>query len=218
MRKNMRLTSVMAIVTVMALLIGSLAFFTDRVAAKATVTTMPTAVDIVPVDPDDPTVEIDDLSEFWAEGNATVLANYNPADYFDLSYTLKNKGSMPVTVRETIVITSNQAMADGTPEFVLCSETAAGTYGGYKAVGNLATKVSATQYKYVKVSDAPIAAGATVDKDYFVVFSENADNDFQGKTCTVNYLVEALQSDGSWTEIAEATLSNGTWTGGAPAA
>lgn len=218
MRKNMKLTSLMAIVTVMALLIGSLAFFTDRVAANATVTTMPTAVDVVPVDPGNNDKEID-LTDFWGkiEGNAQAKVNYNPGDRMDLSYDLKNKGSMPVTVRETIIITSGEPMTDGAPEFVLCSSTTAGTYGGFKAVGSLATKVSTTQYKYTTVSDS-IAAGSVVDKAYFVVFNENADNDFQGVTCTINYLVEALQADGSWTEIAEATLSNGTWTGGAPAA
>jgi len=210
MRKNMKLTGLMAIVTVMALLIGTLAFFTDRVTANAEATTMSGAVDIVPVNPTDNTKEID-LTTYWGSvaGNATAKVNYNPGDRFDLSYDLKNKGELSVKTRETFVITSSVAMTDGAPEFALCTSTSAGTYGGYKASSSLATKVSSTVYKYTVENNTPMAPDSVVDKAYFVVFNENAGNNFQGAKCTVNYLVEALQSDGTWATVTTAAFNLG---------
>lgn len=209
MRRNMKLTSIMAIVTVMALLIGTLAFFTDRVTANASATTTDNAVSIVPVDPTDNTDEIEDLSKFWADGNAQAVANYNPGDRFDLSYDLKNDGTIAVKTRETFVITAGKAMSN-TPEFALCKAPTTSTIGtGWVANEVLGTKVNDTTYKYTVENNTPMAPGSVVDKAYFVVFNENAGNTFQGVTCTVNYLVEALQSDGTWATVTTAAFTLG---------
>lgn len=223
--KNMKLSGLLALAMALCLLVGSLAYFTDRVSGDASFSTVSNGVDIVP-DPDTPDPDPDHpenkLSTKWANVNAEALANFNPGDKVDLSYELANVGQLAVDVRETFVITSSKAMKDGAPQFRLFSsftkDTAGANVGGNVVVKE--DKIDSTHYKYTITSyslngSAETVTGVTatsMDKAYYLVFDKTADNGFQGATCTVDYLVEAKQhSDDAadWTTAATGSLTLG---------
>lgn len=200
--KNMKLSGMLALAMAVVLLVGSLAYFTDRLTTKATISTI--GADIT-TDPDDPTYK-DDLTAKWLAFNAAPKANFNPGDKVDLSYKLANTGELALDVRETFIITSSKPMS-ATPEFRLFNGATqdAGTkaYTGNGVVVT-ETKISDTVYKYTVASyvlsgsEETIGSNAkSVDKTYQLVFDKTAGNAFQGATCTIDYLVEAKQhSDG----------------------
>lgn len=221
--KNMKITGLLALVMVFVLLVGSLAFFTDRATKNASFST--TTVSITPdpdEDPKDPEHPENKLTDKWAAINATALAIFNPGDKVDLSYKLANTGELAVDVRETFVITSSKAMKDGAPQFRLFSSVtpdAAGANDGENVVVT-ENKIDATHYMYtitaysLNGSDETVSGvtATSVDKEYYLVFDKTADNSFQGATCTIDYLVEAKQhSDGAddWTTAATGSLTLG---------
>lgn len=128
----------LALALAIVLLVGSLAYFTDRVTTTATITTASNSVDITPlpdpdVVPDDPTNPnpggftdptptdpTDDLTKWWSYINPTAQINFNPGDKLVLDYILANQGSLAVDIRETFVITSSKPLS-ATPEFRLFS-------------------------------------------------------------------------------------------------
>lgn len=222
--KNLKITGLLALVLVSVMLVGSLAFLTDRISGDASFSTIKGGVIITPdPDPDDPTPDPDKLSTKWANVNAEALANFNPGDKLDLSYTLANIGELAVDVRETFVITSSEPMKDGAPQFRLFS-TFSEDDAGANVGGNVVVKedkIDATHYKYTITSyslngSAETVTGVTatyMDKAYYLVFDKTADNGFQGATCTVDYLVEAKQhsdgGDADWTTAATGSLTLG---------
>lgn len=217
--KNMKLSGMLALAMAVVLLVGSFAYFTDRITTDATVST--TGADIT-TDPDDPTYE-DDLTAKWAAVNATALANFNPGDKVDLSYKLANTGELAVDIRETFVITSSKPMSDTTPEFrlfIAAAQDAAGAWDGTNVVVT-EDKIDSTHYKYtissytLSGSDETVTGSTAkdVNKTYQLVFDKAAGNAFQGATCTIDYLVEAKQhSDGGsadWTTAATGNVTLG---------
>lgn len=200
--KNMKLSGMLALAMAVVLLVGSLAYFTDRITTKATISTI--GADIT-TDLDDPTYK-DDLTAKWLAFNAAPKSNFNPGDKVDLSYKLANTGELALDVRETFIITSSKPMS-ATPEFRLFNgatqdaDTKAYTGNGVVVTE---TKISDTVYKYTVASyvlsgsEETIGSNAkSVDKTYQLVFDKTAGNAFQGATCTIDYLVEAKQhSDG----------------------
>lgn len=224
--KNMKISGLLSLALVFVLLVGSLAYFTDRISKDASFSTISGGVVIDPdPDPDNPDPDPDPnkLSTKWANVNAQALSNFNPGDKVDLSYKLANTGELAVDVRETFVITSSKAMKDGAPQFRLFS-TFSEDDAGANVGGNVVVKedkIDSTHYKYTITSyslngSAETVTGVTatsMDKAYYLVFDKTADNGFQGATCTVDYLVEAKQhsdgGDADWTTAATGSLTLG---------
>ena len=224
--KNMKISGLLALAMVFVLLVGSLAYFTDRISKDASFSTIGSGVVIDPdPDPDNPDPDPDPnkLSTKWANANAEALANFNPGDKVDLSYKLANTGELAVDVRETFVITSSTAMKDGAPKFRLLS-TVSQDNAGANVGGNVVVtekKIDATHYMYIITayslngSDETVTGvnATSMDKAYYLVFDKTADNTFQGATCTIDYLVEAKQhSDGGnadWVTAATGSLNLG---------
>lgn len=225
--KNMKFSGLLALALVFTLLVGSLAYFTDRVSKDASFSTIKGGVIITP-DPDEPDPDPDHpekkLSTKWANVNATALANFNPGDKLDLSYKLANTGELAVDVRETFVITSSKPMKDGAPEFRLflaaTQDASSKAYTG-KNVVTTEKKIDSTHYMYTITayslpgSDETVTgiSASSVDKTYQLVFDKAAGNAFQGATCTVDYLVEAKQhtdgGDADWVTAATGNLTLG---------
>lgn len=222
--KNLKITGLLALVLVSVMLVGSLAFLTDRISGDASFSTIEGGVIITPdPDPDDPTPDPDKLSTKWANVNAEALANFNPGDKLDLSYTLANTGELAVDVRETFVITSSEPLTDGSPEFRLFStihEDAAGATDGVNVVVT-EKRIDANHYMYtiapytLNGSSESVngVTASSVDKAYYLVFNKLTGNTFQGDTCTIDYVVEAKQhSDGGnadWVTAATGSLTLG---------
>lgn len=223
--KNMKISGLLALAMAFVLLVGSLAYFTDRVTKNATFNTATVSItpdpETPPADPEHPENK---LTAKWLAVNATALANFNPGDKLDLSYKLANTGELAVDVRETFVITSSKPLS-ATPEFRLFStvstDTAGANVGGDVVVTE--EKIDSTHYKYTVAaytlngSDETVS-GTTVtavDKAYFLVFDKTASNAFQGAKCTVDYVVEAKQhSTGTddWATAATGSVTLGNQT------
>jgi len=221
-----KLSLFLAVLLVFTCVVGSLAYFTDRITANASLETMENPIDIKPeidpdVDPDDPTKDpedyvdptpndpTDDLSNWWAYVNSVAMVNYNPGDVMQLNYKLTNAGQMDVKIRETFIITSSVPMTDGAEEFKLCTGYTTVSTGGYAAnatAGMTFTKLSNNQYK-VTVAESALSANGSVDKDYYMVFATTATNAFQGATVTITYVVEAMQADGDWATVVTSTMT-----------
>lgn len=242
MSKKQKATVAATVALIGALLVsGSLAYFTDRVDTQAQVSVTDNAVNIEPTPdpeaiPDDPTKDpekyedptpddpTDDLTNWWAWLNSVAKGNFNPGDKMDLSFKLANKGNLDVKVRETFVITSSKPLTfdefNRGKEFTLCTGYEDYTYGGVAAseyAGMTFTKLSDTQYK-VTVDGSELAASDSAAKDYFIVFAPTADNTWQKATCTVDYVVEAMQANGDWATVATAELNlNGHTVNAVPA-
>lgn len=223
--KNMKISGLLALAMVFVLLVGSLAYFTDRISKDASFSTIGGGGVVIDPDPDDPDPEDPEkkLSTKWANVNAEALANFNPGDKVDLSYKLANTGELAVDVRETFVITSSKAMKDGAPQFRLFS-TVSQDAAGANVGGNVVVtekKIDATHYMYTITAyslngSAETVTGVTatsMDKTYYLVFDKTADNGFQGATCTIDYLVEAKQhsdgGDADWTTAVTGNLTLG---------
>ena len=224
--KNMKISGLLALALVFVMLVGSLAYLTDRVADDASFSTIDGGVIITPdPDPDDPDPDPDPdkLSTKWATVNAEALANFNPGDKLDLSYTLASTGKLAVDVRETFVITSSEPLTEGAPEFRLFSSVDQDDAGAYDGVNVVVTerRIDAYHYMYTIAPYTLNGTSETVDginttsvaKSYYVVFIKLTGNNFQGDTCTVDYLVEAKQhsdgGDADWTTAAIGSLTLG---------
>lgn len=235
--KNIVLKSNKLLVLVLAvsIIVGSLAFFTDRISTNATVSTISNGVDITPepdptVDPDDPTKDPedyedptpnnpdDDLTNWWAYLNSRAEVNFNPGDKMTLNYILKNSGDLAVDVRETFIVSSTKPLSND-PEFRLFTsftkDSAGANYGDEVVVTE--ERLDSQHYKYVVEShtlssNSETIAGAPVqeNKEYYLVFDALSSNDFQGAKCSIKYVVEAKQHTDSaddWAIAATGTLS-----------
>lgn len=224
--RNVRFRKASALFTALALiicLVGTMAYFTDRIESKATITTTSDGVIITPtpdpnVEPDDPdkppfvdptpSDPDDDLTNWWAYLNSKANVNFNPGDKMTLNYKLVNESTMAVDIRETFIITSSVPMTEGAPEFALYTACGNGKYGGFEGTALAAPagatvtteKLSATQYKYVvkyyTLSGKTETVGSNpveLGRQYYVVFAGGSSNDFQGAKCSVDYVVEAKQ-------------------------
>lgn len=228
------LSGILVAALAVTMAVGTLAYFSDRATTSATMKTVTNGIEVTPdaggattyPDPDsgDPVgpTDPDYLTAKWASINATALANYNPGDKIDLSYTLKNTGDLAIDVRERFVVTSSVAMTDSAPEFRLFTSANADTNGAYTGSGVVGTEIkkSTTKYTY-EVSSYTLSSasesitGSTATsaaKNYFLVFNKAAENAFQGATVTIEYVVEAKQhssSSSDWTTAATATVTLG---------
>lgn len=214
-----KLNALLALTLILVLLVGSLAYFTDRVTGDATATTMDkTSLDIVPepdpdADPDDPTKKPedyvdptpdnpdDDLTNWWLYLNTRAKVNFNPGDKMDLSYILVNKGKLAVDVRETFIITTSLPLT-ATQEFALFSTfqtDSAGANTGLTSAGTM-TKIDDTHYKYTPPQFTLSSDTETIGSapkqfkcNYYLIFNALSGNTFQGAKCTIDYTVEAKQ-------------------------
>lgn len=231
------LTCAVAGVTGVAILAGTLTYFTDREERSVTINTAGSedtpAVDIVikpdpSVTPDDPTLppfedptpedDTDDLENWWKYVNSKAMANFGPGDKLTFNFKMDNGGALAVDLRESFTLTSSEPLSEA-PEFRLYS--AVSEDGNGSTIGEEVlleeTRVDATTYKYAITPYTLSGAEENVvgspetlaDKEYYLVFDKTAANAFQEAECQIDYVAEAKQHTGSpdWSEIATAQLT-----------
>ena len=203
----------------LTLLVGTLAYYTDRVSSTASVTTVSDGVDITPLPdptakPDDPTQPDpedyedptpndpdDDLANWWLYLNSRAKVNFNPGDKMTLDYILKNSGTLAVDVRETFIVTSTEPLSEK-PEFRLFTSYTTDNAGAHFGDEVVVTeeRLDDKHYKYTVASHVLSSESETIEnnpvqeeKNYYLVFDALSSNDFQAATCKVDYVVEAKQ-------------------------
>jgi len=213
------LALVMAAITVLSLMVGSLAYFTDRMEGNAEATAG--TLDLV----------LTDMAK--KEDKMTVagdFAAFKPGYAVTLDYVLTNAGNKSADVKEAFVLTVKDssgnalALTAATPQFQIYSKTDVVIAGDNTVtVNNNATPlgtVSANQLIYHvdqytlngTGTGAETEAGVTTNVkngSYVLVFMPTAGNEFQDVDLTLNYVAQAKQhrnsntSDAAWEAVYE---------------
>lgn len=184
---------VLAIATVAALAVGTLAFFTDRIQAqaKATAGTLELALTDI------------------ATGSNTKM---RPGNGCTVDFTLSNNGNKSADIKEVLILRSPVAMTAGAEEFdlYLASDvtlTADGKATIKAGAQPLAARTVSPDKKSITYAipefilngtgdDAENEPGVTSsakESKYVLVFKNTADNTFQNISVTLDYMAQAKQ-------------------------
>lgn len=194
--------------TVAALLaltcVGSLAFFSDRETVNANAEAAKITVGV---------------ETNWAD--TTLL----PGTKMDLPSTISNTGNRAMDVKETLILTSDIALAStGAAEFEIYAasdvEQVNGVWVPKASATPLATRSISSDYKKITYalpeftlgigSDQPEnAINAQTTKAYVALFKAGASNTYQNAHVTLKYVVEAKQHSGNvaWTTVQDKTIT-----------
>lgn len=179
-----KLTGLLAIAAAGLMMVGSLAYFTDTATENAT-------------------AKAGTLDLVWTEGNDALwtegIANFNPGDTMDLSYTIENTGNKSMDVQQTLTVTSSVAMTDSAEEYALTIEDEAGAVvitPSFDAEHKVATYVIPEIILDGTGANAEVETGSKgISENYTVTlkFADAAQNAFQDSDVTVQYDAKALQ-------------------------
>lgn len=198
MKKPKKLMAlVLAIATVVALSVGTLAFFTDRIQAQATATagTLKLA-----------------LTDITTGANKDGM---KPGTGCTVNFTLTNNGNKSADVKEVLVLKSDTAMSAGdATEFDLylasdvILDTATGKYTVKDGKSPVATRVVTDSNTITYTIDEFVLNGTGTGEGvetepgvtsnakasaYVLVFKSTAGNSFQNAGVTLHYLAQAKQ-------------------------
>lgn len=206
------LALVLALATVAALAVGTFAFFTDRVQAKAEATAG--------------TLELA-LTDIRTGNNVKM----KPGTGCTVDFTLSNLGNKSADVKEILVLRSPVAMTAGAAtEFDLykASDVTLDADGKYTiktgaqpvAVRSVSTDKKSISYTIDQFilngtgTAAETENGVTSNAKssaYVLVFKNTAGNAFQDITVTLDYMAQAKQhrntNDATWTDIMSETIT-----------
>ena len=208
------------------LLVGTTAYFTDRVATSASGTAGTVALELA----------ADTLATSMLDADGKDILN--PGDQRVINYELTNTGNKSVDVREKIVLTSSVPMdtiADQAEfEIYNAADVKFVDGRGYmpndgasplevRSISDDGLQITYDVPEYVLNGNEDfgdenreIEAGISVDSNsgnYVLVFKGAAGNDFQGATVTIDILAEAKQhrntDESVWAEIASESVTFG---------
>lgn len=205
------LALVLAIATVAALAVGTLAFFTDRIQAQATATAGTLELALTDI----------------TTSNSTKM---KPGSGSTVNFTLSNLGNKSADVKEVLILRSPVAMTAGAEEFdlYLASDvtlTADGKVTIKDGKSPVAARSVSTDRKSITYTISEFILNGT-DEDaetengiasnakssaYVLVFKNTAGNDFQSISVTLDYLAQAKQhrntNDATWTDVMSETIT-----------
>lgn len=210
-----RLIKALALLCCVSMLVGSFAFFTDRVSQD--VRASAGNIDLVFTDISSSTTGANGIrsnNEFardtvWGSSIVRNRAVINPGDFFDLSYALMNTGSKSMDVRQQLVLTSSKPLTADAEEYQL---TITGGANPTAVPGDLSGDRKSITYELEDIvlgGSAEQEDGALADPRFVVRldFLLSAANDFAGSGITVTYKAMAKQhrntTDVHWATWAE---------------
>jgi len=199
------LALVMSVVTVLSLMVGTLAYFTDRFDANASATAGTL-----------------DLSLVDNKITVTTPTNYRPGTGATIAFTLQNTGNKSVDVQETLVITADGKTISN--QFALYNADDVTLTDGVVTVksGKAALSTSIQNGKLVyKPAEFILngtgtgaetetgAKGVSYARSYVLVFTASADNTWQGVDLTLDYEAQGKQhrntNSSTWSSIQTTT-------------
>ena len=222
MKHRRYLALFLVVATVLTVLVGSLAYFTDRVSGDVSATAG--TLDLV----------LDGLSQ----NDISVPEKFRPSQGIALNYTLSNEGNKSADILETLVLTYTPApgvtssLTNSDPQFAIynASDVTLNPTTGIAAIKNgaspLSSYVDGTHIKYAipqyimngaaELNGAESETGAVGDeisRAFVLVFEDHAGNDFQGATLSLEYEAQAKQhrhtNDEAWSLVKSETISFG---------
>ena len=226
-----RLTIVMAVVCCLALMVGTMAFFTDRYDTSANATAgninlqftdqslaaegLTWAVNDqgTPETADDVLEQIAGGTQardnVWTDGKMLVNDGVlNPGDTIDLDYKVANAGSKSIDVKQQIVLTSNVALTDDAEEYKII-------VGGQSITPAKSADDMTLTYELAEIvlSGSVEEDGTSTEQAYEIsmAFDRLAKNKFMGSTVTVDLDIQAKQhrntASTDWVDWATYTAS-----------
>ena len=211
------ITVVTAILCVLSMLVGTMAYFTDRESAstKAKAGFMDMVFE-------DTSLAANSNNEFaidkvW-ESQAIVADGgiINPGDYFDMSYTLTNEGNKSMDIRQKLTLFSSTELTEGAEEYQL---TITGGNDSTKVTGALSDDKMSITYDLADITlngSVETEEGAT-DGVYTIRldFAREAGNSFMNSIVAVNTDIQAKQhrntTDDDWADWGSYTTDYEIW-------
>lgn len=210
--KKKPITLILSILCVASLIVGSFAFFTDRVESNIDATAGTLTLGFTGI-------------------TTSKTTNFKPGEGITLDFSLSNEGNKSADVLEVLVLSSSTAMTDGLnpAEFELYAASDVTLVDGLATVNASATPLSVRTissdkkqitYALPQFTLNGTGTGAEVEdgitatskaSSYVLVFNSAAGNDFQGTDLTLYYEAQAKQhrntNDDTWSKIKSATVS-----------
>lgn len=227
---NKRRVASLALAGVMgaSLLVGSLAYFTDRADTNASATAGTVAI------------EMDAATLAASMKDADGKDIFNPGDMREVNYVLTNTGNKSIDVKETIILTSSVAMdktaAQAEYELYKAADVELVAGKGYapkagaqplevRSISDDGLQITYAVPQYTLNGNASfgddnreIETGIDTDTNagaYVLVFKGASSNAFQGSTVKLEILAEAKQHrntsafDADWSELQSESVTFG---------
>ena len=174
MKNKIILSSILTIALCLSMIAGStFALFTSEGKVDVSVSSATVSVTATPTELKMGSTLGSHLGSAIADGNALTLENFVPGDYATFKINVKNDSTVAVKYRT--VISAEGALFAGLVVTIDDVQLASGT--------------TASDWTLINTTEG----NATVNVK--IALPEDAGNEFQGKSCTISYLVEAVQGN-----------------------
>lgn len=206
------LTVILSILCVVALAVGSFAFFTDRIESEVDATAGTLKLEFTGI-------------------TTSKTTGFKPNEGITLDFTLSNKGNKSADVLEVLVVSSSKPMTKGAnpAEFEIYAASDVELTDGIATIKNSATPLSVRSmsadnkqitYELPQFTLNGTGAGAETEdgisatskkSSYVLVFNKAASNNYQGTELTLYYEAQAKQhrntNDDTWNLIQTETVN-----------
>ena len=174
MKNKIIISSILTIAMCLSMIAGStFALFTSESEVNVTVTSGKVSVLATAGDVTYGSTYGSTLGNVTKNGNEIILENVTPGDFVDFTITVDNQSTVAVKYR-TVVTISGDAELTGALVVSFGGKTSAEATSDWATIGT-------------DEGDATV--------NVHISLPEDADNDCQGKTCTITYVVEAVQGN-----------------------
>lgn len=214
-----RLTVLLALLCCFLAIVGTVAFFTDRISVQTGVTLNVEVGDgnLVFIDTSSNTTDDNGnksnnptaLDRVWNGALISDDGNLNPGDFFDLSYALTNTGAKSIDVRQQLVVTSTVPMTEGTEEYYLTIlyDGIATPVPGTLSADGLTLTYDLPDMIFNGTSESETGGLGKTDFNVRLTFLREAKNAFMRSGVNVTYRVQAKghreSTDADWSDWAQ---------------
>ena len=181
MKNKIIISSILTIAMCASLIAGStFALFTSESKVDVSVSSATVSVTATPTAPVMGSTLGTALGTATANGNSLTLQNLVPGDYATFQINVQNNSDVKINYRTILSVDADNGLASGL--VVTVNED---TFVGITGTGKLAVSDWATAN--------PGEGNLTVNIK--IALPEEADNDYQAKSCAISYMVEASQGN-----------------------
>ena len=181
MKNKIIISSILTIAMCVSLIAGStFALFTSESKVNVAVSSATVSVTATPTSPEMGSTLGTPLGTATANGNSLTLENFVPGDYATFTINIQNNSDVKINYRTVLSVTeeADTALFEALEVYV----------------GDQTTAYNGNAYKSKWTS---LDAFAPIEKVTVKVLFPDAENnnDFMGKSCTITYMIEAVQGN-----------------------
>ena len=181
MKNKIILSSILTIALCLSMIAGStFALFTSESKVDVSVSSATVSVTATATAPEMGSTLGAPLGSATGIGNALTLTNFVPGDYATFSIAIVNASNVAVKYRTVISISDDNGLAKG-----LVITIGDDVYTNTNSNGEL----TSTDWTLITTTEGNTSV------DVKIALPEEAGNDYQNKTCTLTYFVEAVQGN-----------------------